>query len=65
MNVCVHAQTIKSNSNQRYASNGVTSFVVREIARRNGLPPPQVLSGDLGGDLGEFLIETLRRSSRK
>jgi len=32
---------IKSNANQRYASNGVTSFVVRELARRAGLPPPQ------------------------
>lgn len=32
---------IKTNQNQRYASNGVTSFIVREIARRNGLPPPQ------------------------
>ena len=32
---------IKSNSNQRYASNGVTSFIVRELARRAGLTPPQ------------------------
>jgi aspartyl aminopeptidase len=32
---------IKSNSNQRYASNGVTSFVVRELSRRAGLPAPQ------------------------
>lgn len=32
---------IKSNSNQRYASNGETSFMVRELARRAGLPPPQ------------------------
>jgi aspartyl aminopeptidase len=32
---------IKTNSNQRYASNGVTSFVVREIARRASLPHPQ------------------------
>jgi len=32
---------IKSNSNQRYASNGITSFVVRELARRGSLPPPQ------------------------
>ncbi len=64
MGVCVDAQTIKSNSNQRYASNGVTSFVVREIARRNGLPPPQVLSNDLGGDRSEFLVEISRRASR-
>lgn len=33
--------TIKSNANQRYASDGVTSFVVRELARRAALPPPQ------------------------
>merc|ERR1719198_1063712 len=32
---------IKSNSNQRYASNGITSFVVRELARRSGATPPQ------------------------
>ena len=32
---------IKSNANQRYASTGATSFVVRELSRRNGLPPPQ------------------------
>lgn len=32
---------IKSNANQRYASNGVTSFVVRELARRSGATPPQ------------------------
>mmetsp|Transcript_123246 Transcript_123246/g.200512 ORF Transcript_123246/g.200512 Transcript_123246/m.200512 type:complete len:515 (+) Transcript_123246:2-1546(+) len=32
---------IKSNQNQRYASNGVTSFIVRELARRHGMPPPQ------------------------
>jgi len=29
---------IKSNSNQRYATNGVTGFFVRELARRNALP---------------------------
>jgi len=32
---------IKSNSNQRYASTPVTSFIVRELARRSALPPPQ------------------------
>jgi aspartyl aminopeptidase len=32
---------IKSNANQRYASNGITSLIVRELARRNDLPPPQ------------------------
>jgi len=32
---------IKSNANQRYASNGITSFVVRELARRGNCPPPQ------------------------
>lgn len=29
---------IKHNSNQRYATNGVTSFIIRELARRNGIP---------------------------
>lgn len=32
---------IKRNNNQRYATNTVTGFVVREIARRAGLPPVQ------------------------
>lgn len=32
---------IKSNANQRYASTGLTSFVIREVARRVGLPLPQ------------------------
>jgi len=32
---------IKSNANQRYASNGETSFLVRDIARRAGLAAPQ------------------------
>ena len=32
---------IKTNANQRYASNGVTSFIVRELARRASLAPPQ------------------------
>ncbi|KAL9183230.1 hypothetical protein ACHAXT_005017 [Thalassiosira profunda] len=32
---------IKRNSNQRYATNGVTGLVVRELARRAGLPPIQ------------------------
>lgn len=29
---------IKSNANQRYATNAVTAFIVREIARQNSLP---------------------------
>ena len=29
---------IKSNSNQRYATNGITGFIVRELCRRNNLP---------------------------
>ena len=29
---------IKSNVNQRYASNGVTSFLAREIGRQAGVP---------------------------
>lgn len=32
---------IKRNSNQRYATNGVTGLVVRELAKRAGLPPIQ------------------------
>lgn len=32
---------IKRNSNQRYATTVVTGFLVREIARRAGLPPVQ------------------------
>ena len=32
---------IKSNSNQRYASNRVTSLIVRELAKRANLPEPQ------------------------
>jgi aspartyl aminopeptidase len=32
---------IKTNQNQRYASSGVTSFLVRELARRSNLSPPQ------------------------
>lgn len=32
---------IKSNANQRYASNRVTSLIVRELARRADLPEPQ------------------------
>jgi len=32
---------IKRNSNQRYATNAVTGLLVREIARRAGLPPVQ------------------------
>eukprot|EP00546_Thalassionema_frauenfeldii_P012114 CAMPEP_0178918092 /NCGR_PEP_ID=MMETSP0786-20121207/13630_1 /TAXON_ID=186022 /ORGANISM="Thalassionema frauenfeldii, Strain CCMP 1798" /LENGTH=492 /DNA_ID=CAMNT_0020591755 /DNA_START=168 /DNA_END=1646 /DNA_ORIENTATION=+ len=32
---------IKRNANQRYATNGVTGILVREIARRASLPPIQ------------------------
>jgi len=32
---------IKRNSNQRYATTSVTGFIIREIARRAGLPPVQ------------------------
>jgi len=32
---------IKRNSNQRYATTAITAYVVREIARRAGLPPVQ------------------------
>ena len=41
---------IKRNSNQRYATNAVTGLIVREIARRAGLPPIQefVVRNDCG-----------------
>ena len=29
---------VKSNSNQRYATNGVSGFLIRELARREGVP---------------------------
>lgn len=29
---------VKSNGNQRYATNGVTGFLVRELGRRAGVP---------------------------
>lgn len=32
---------IKRNSNQRYATNGMTGVLIREIARRARLSPPQ------------------------
>jgi len=32
---------IKRNSNQRYATNGVTGILIREVARRASLPPVQ------------------------
>ena len=32
---------IKRNANQRYATNAVTGFLMREVARRAGLPPLQ------------------------
>jgi aspartyl aminopeptidase len=32
---------IKRNSNQRYATNAMTGFLMREVARRAGLPPIQ------------------------
>lgn len=41
---------IKRNSNQRYATNVMTGFLVREIARRSGLPPIQefIVRNDCG-----------------
>lgn len=41
---------IKRNANQRYATNGITGLVVREIARQAGLPPVQefVVRNDCG-----------------
>ena len=32
---------IKRNANQRYATNGVTGVLIREVARRASLPPVQ------------------------
>jgi aspartyl aminopeptidase len=32
---------VKMNNNQRYSTNGVTGFIMREIARKAGLPPLQ------------------------
>jgi aspartyl aminopeptidase len=32
---------IKRNSNQRYATNGLTGLIIREIAKKAGLPPIQ------------------------
>jgi len=32
---------IKRNNNQRYATNAITAFLIREIARKAGLPPVQ------------------------
>lgn len=41
---------IKRNANQRYATNGVTGLIVRELGRRAGLPPVQefVVRNDCG-----------------
>mmetsp|Transcript_20100 Transcript_20100/g.28592 ORF Transcript_20100/g.28592 Transcript_20100/m.28592 type:complete len:528 (-) Transcript_20100:1206-2789(-) len=36
-----HGMVIKTNSSQRYATNGISGFIIREIARRAGLPPVQ------------------------
>jgi aspartyl aminopeptidase len=36
-----NGMVIKRNSNQRYATNGMTGFLMREVARRAGLPPLQ------------------------
>ena len=33
---------IKSNANQRYSTNGVTGFLVREMARRADCPIQEV-----------------------
>mmetsp|Transcript_35548 Transcript_35548/g.50418 ORF Transcript_35548/g.50418 Transcript_35548/m.50418 type:complete len:347 (-) Transcript_35548:191-1231(-) len=41
---------IKRNSNQRYATNAITGLIIREIAKRAGLPPVQefVVRNDCG-----------------
>ena len=38
-----HGLVIKTNTNQRYATNGVTGFVVRELGRRAFQPEEGVL----------------------
>jgi len=45
-----NGMVIKRNSNQRYATNGITGFIVRECARLAGLPPVQefVVRNDCG-----------------
>ncbi len=45
-----NGMVIKRNANQRYATNGITGLIVRELARKAGLPPVQefVVRNDCG-----------------
>lgn len=53
---------IKRNNNQRYATNGITGFLIREIARKAGLPPVQefVVRNDCacGSTIGPIISST-------
>jgi len=55
-----HGLVIKRNSNQRYATNGITGLIVREIARRTDLPQPQefIVRNDCacGSTIGPVII---------
>jgi len=50
----VQGTAIKTNNNQRYATNAETGFLLRELARRAGVPV-QVgqLTSSLGGSSGQ------------
>jgi len=54
---------IKSNQNQRYATNSITGFVVRELCRTQSLTPPQefVVRNDCpcGSTIGPMLSAQL------
>ena len=53
---------IKRNSNQRYATNGPTGLIVRELTRTAGLPPIQefVVRNDCacGSTIGPIISST-------
>ena len=52
---------IKSNSNQRYATNGLTSFFIRELAKRDKVPVQNfVVRNDCpcGSTIGPMYVQT-------
>jgi aspartyl aminopeptidase len=53
---------IKRNSNQRYATTGLTGLIIREIAKKAGLPPIQefVVRNDCacGSTIGPIISST-------
>ena len=53
---------IKRNSNQRYATNGITGLIIREIGKKAGLPPIQefVVRNDCacGSTIGPIISST-------